>query len=258
MAIRALSRQAYTYAEIGRLVGRDWRTVKRYLETGAQPVYRRKRMPSKLDVFKPPIDQWLANDPRGLAAPVHQDLVRDYGFGGGYDTVRRYVERSRPTPAPRSEVRFETAPGFQAQVDWSHEQPIRTRSGLELPLYCFHMVLGHSRDTFCRLTGSQDLVTFWACHRAAFAHFGGVPRELLYDRTKTVVRAHVGRERSLGENVFHPEALASARHYGFTLRLCKAYRPQTKGKVESDVPYVRERLLRAHTFANYEHAHQAG
>src|SRR4051794_7399161 len=98
------------------------------------------------------------------------------------------------------------------------------------------MVLGHSRDSFCALTGSQDLVTFWACHRAAFAHFGGVPRELLYDRTKTVVRAHVGRERALGENVFHPEALASAHHYGFTLRLCKAYRPQTKGKVESDVP----------------------
>ena len=66
----------------------------------------------------------------------------------------------------RTEERFETAPGHQAQIDWSHEQPIRTSSGLELPLYCFHMVLGHSRDSFCALTGSQDLVTFWACHRA--------------------------------------------------------------------------------------------
>ncbi|MGZ6854818.1 MAG: IS21 family transposase [Mycobacteriaceae bacterium] len=257
MDVRALARQGYTYAEIGRLVGRDWRTVKRYLESGAQPVYRRKRMPSKLDAMKPLIDQWLAAEPKLLSTRVHQDLVRDYGFEGGYDTVRRYVERTRPKPQRRSEVRFETAAGFQAQVDWSFEQPIRTSSGLELPLYCFHMVLGHSRDSFCALTGSQDLVTFWGCHRQAFAHFGGVPRELLYDRTKTVVREHVGREVSLEERIFHPEALASAHHYGFSMRLCQAYRAKTKGKVEHDVPYVRERLLRAHSFTSYEQANVA-
>jgi transposase len=97
------------------------------------------------------------------------------------------------------------------------------------------MVLGHSRDSFCRLTGSQDLVTFWACHRAAFGHFGGVPRKLLYDRTKTVLRTHVGRDVALGERRFHPEALASAHHYGFRLRLCRPYCAKTKGKVKSDV-----------------------
>jgi Integrase core domain len=118
------------------------------------------------------------------------------------------------------------------------------------------MVLGHSRDSFCRLTGSLDLVTFWACHRAAFAHFGGVPRELLYDRTKTVVRSHVGRERLSGERRLHPEALASAHHYGFRIRLCRPYRAKTKGKVESDVPYVRERLLGAHSFSDYEQANR--
>src|SRR3954466_4932200 len=204
MDARALARQGYTYAEIGRLLGRDWRTVKRYLETGAQPVYQRRRMPSMLDEFKPLIDQWLAATPGVLGTRVHQDLVPDYGFVGGYHTVRRYVERSRPRPTPRQEQRFETRPGHQAQVDWSHEQPIATSSGLELPLYCFHMVLGHSRDSFCALTGSQDLVTFWACHRAAFAHFGGVPREVLYDRTKTVVRAHVAANARSGRTCFTP------------------------------------------------------
>jgi hypothetical protein len=118
-------------------------------------------------------------------------------------------------------------------------------------------VLGHSRDSFCRLVGSLDLVTFWACHRAAFDHFGGVPAELLYDRTKTVVRTHVGAERLQGERRLHPEALASAHHYGFRIRLCRPYRAKTKGKVESDVPYVRERLLRGHGFSDYEEANRA-
>jgi Mu transposase-like protein len=111
--------------------------------------------------------------------------------------------------------------------------------------------------SFCALTGSQDLVTFWACHRAAFRHFGGVPRELLYDRTKTVVRTHVGRERLSGERRLHPEALASAHHYGFRIRLCRAYRAKTKGKVESDVAYVRGRLLRGHSFSDYDEANRA-
>jgi len=254
MDIRALHRQGFSYAEIGRLLGRDWRTVKRYLEEGAQPAYRRRRAPSKLDRYKPLINQWLAREPRLQATRIHQDLVRDYGFDGCYQVVRRYVERARPEPRP--EERFETAPGHQAQVDWSYERPLRASSGLELPLYAFHMVLGHSRDAFVRFCGAQDLVSFWACHRAAFAHFGGVPREILYDRTKTVVRAHVGR-LAASEARFHPEALASAYHYGFRLRLCKPYRPQTKGKVESDVSYVRERLARGHAFTSYEEANAA-
>src|SRR5215213_6042657 len=60
MDINALHRQGHTYAEIGRMVGRDWRTVKRYLTEGAQPVYRRRRAPSMLDSLKPIVDQWLA------------------------------------------------------------------------------------------------------------------------------------------------------------------------------------------------------
>jgi transposase len=257
MDVRALHRQGLSFAEIGRLLGRDWRTVRRYLVEGAQPAYRRRRLPSKLDPYKPVIDQWLAKTPPLEATRIHQDLVRDYGFAGGYQTVRRYVERARPRREAGPEERFETAPGQQAQVDWAHEEPLQTPSGLELPLYSFHMVLGHSRDSFVCLTASQDLVSFWACHRAAFAHFGGVPRELLYDRTKTVVREHVGRLLGLEEVRFHPEALASAAHYGFRLRLCRPYRPQTKGKVESDVGYVRGRLCRGHRWRSYEQANAA-
>lgn len=256
MDINALHRQGHTYAQIARMVGRDWRTVKRYLTDGTQPVYRREKdPPSKLDPFKEVVERWLEKEPRLRATRIHQDLVRDYGFTGGYQIVQRYVRDLRGAKDPRiAEERFETAPGQQAQVDWSYEEPIITPEGLALPLYCFHMVLSHSRDSFCSMVGSMDLVTFWACHRAAFSHFGGVPREILYDRTKTVVKQHVGREQGLQRRLFHPEALASAMHYGFRMRLCKPYRAKTKGKVESDVDYVRGRLLGSHSFRGYEEA----
>jgi transposase len=183
MDIRALHRQGYTYAEIGRMVGRDWRTVKRYLTEGAQPIYRRKRAPSKLDPFKPLIDRWLEKEPKLRATRIHQDLVRDYGFSGNYQTVRRYVEEVRPKPPQLAEERFETPPGHQAQVDWSYEEPILTLEGLALPLYCFHMVLSHSRDAFCSLVSSMDLGLPSGDATAPpspFSHFGGVPKEILY------------------------------------------------------------------------------
>ena len=58
-------------------------------------------------------------------------------------------------------------------------------------VYSFHMTLSHSRDPFTCFTTSMDMATFWDCHRRAFAHFGGVPGAIVYDRTKTVVRRHV-------------------------------------------------------------------
>lgn len=56
----------------------------------------------------------------------------------------------------------------------------------------------------------QDLQAFFDCHRRAFAHFGGVPMTIVYDRTMTVVRRHVAP----GEEVpLHPEAVGFAGHY---------------------------------------------
>ena len=188
---------------------------------------------------------------------MHQDLVRDYGFEGSYNTVRRYVERSRPKPRARRRSGSRPGPGFRRRstgLTSSRSGPAR---GWSCRSTAFTWSSATRRDSFCRLTGSQDLVTFWACHRAAFTHFGGVPHELLYDRTKTVVRQHVGRDVTIEERIFHPEALASAHHYGFSMRLCQAYRAKTKGKVEHDVPYVRERLLRGHSFTSYEQANIA-
>ncbi|WP_446677926.1 DDE-type integrase/transposase/recombinase [Streptomyces hydrogenans] len=130
-------------------------------------------------------------------------------------------------------------PGAQAQVDWGDEGQILAHVGIP-KVYSFHMNLSYSRDPFCCFTTSQDLATFFDCHRQAFAHFGGVPMSIVYDRTKTVVRRHVAP----GEAVpLHPEAVGFAGHYDFDIDVLAAYRPTGKGRVERQVLIVRDHVL---------------
>lgn len=149
--------------------------------------------------------------------------------------------------------RFEVLPGSQAQVDWGDEGTIETPRG-EIDVYSFHMVLSYSRDPFCRYTTSMDLASFWGAHREAFDHFGGVPATIVYDRTKTVVRRHLGRGEA---TPLHPEAIAFASHYGFAIHLCAPRRPQAKGRVEKVVETTREKVLAGRSFASLAEMQQA-
>jgi transposase len=175
--LRALARQGYNFSQIGELVGLDRRTVKKHLQLAQPPVYRRPPQSSKLDPFRPLIEQWLVRVPGLRATRIDRDLRTHYGFSGSYPLVQPLVRRLRPPRPVDAHVRFETAPGQQAQVDWSDEEVgFGQHPG---PLYAFHMTLGYSREAYVEYTDRQDLTTFWACHQHAFAFFGGGPDELL-------------------------------------------------------------------------------
>ena len=131
-------------------------------------------------------------------------------------------------------------------MDWGDEGGILAHVGIG-KVYSFHMVLSYSRDPFCCFTTSQDLATFWACHRRAFAHFGGVPGSIVYDRTKTVDHRRVAPGQAVP---LHPEAVAFAGHYGFDIDVLAAYRPTGKGRVERQVIIVRDHVLAGRSFAS--------
>jgi len=112
-------------------------------------------------------------------------------------------------------------------------------------VYSFHMTLSYSRDPFSCFTTSTDMASFWACHRRAFAYFGGVPASIVYDRTKTVIKRHVAPGQAVP---LHAEAVAFAEHYGFVIDPLAAYRPTGKGRVERQVLIVREHVLAGRSF----------
>jgi hypothetical protein len=155
----------------------------------------------------------------------------------------------RPAADPRFEVRFETAPGEQGQVDFARfqlvfaDEPTTPRI-----VWLFSMVLGYSRLVWARFVVHQDLATVLRCHVAAFEALGGAPRELLYDRMRTAV---IG-ERCPDGIVYNRALIDLARHYGFHPRACRPYRAKTKGKVERPFRYVREDFFLARSFRSLE------
>jgi transposase len=62
--------------------------------------------------------------------------LREGGYTGGYTAVTDLLREVRPAPLPAFEVRFETPPGHQAQVDFAQFQVVfsdRLRPALWLP-----------------------------------------------------------------------------------------------------------------------------
>jgi len=258
---RALRQADVSISEIARETGLNWRTVKKYLEAdgpASPPAPPPRAAPGKQTIaaYAPVIDAWLRAELLLKGTVIHERLAGEYGFAGNYQRVKMYLQEARPriaaelgyTPSELARLhrRFEVVPGAQAQVDWGDEGGILAHVGIP-KVYSFHMVLSYSRDPFCCFTTSQDLATFWACHRRAFAHFGGVPGSIVYDRTKTVVRRHVAPGQAVP---LHPEAVAFAGHYGFDIDVLAAYRPTGKGRVERQVTIVRDHVLAGRSFSS--------
>ncbi len=105
------------------------------------------------------------------------------------------------------------------------------------PLHVFVAVLGFSRMLYIEFTDNMRYDTLEECHRNAFSFFGGVPREVLYDNMKTVVSQRDAYRT--GQHRFNPSLWQFGKEMGFSPRLCRPFRAQTKGKVERMVQYTR-------------------
>jgi len=245
-----LHRQGVSVSAIARQTGLDRKTVRRYIERGLEPPAYSPRKPrtTLLDPFTGYLRERVTAYPGLSGARLLREL-KERGYGGGYTAVTDYLRDVRPPADPRFEVRFETAPGEQGQVDFAHFQVVFTDEPTTPRIvWLFSMVLGYSRLIWGRFVVHQDLATVLRCHVAAFEALGGAPRELLYDRMKTAVTGD-GDE---GGIVYNRALIDLARHYGFHPRACQAYRAKTKGKVERPFRYIRQDFFLARSFRNLE------
>jgi transposase len=252
MMILELHRQGLSVTAIARRTGRDPKTVRKYLERGIEaPVYgpRSVGRPSKLGPYLAFLGERITAFPDLTAVRLTRE-IREMGYAGAYTAVKRHLAAIRPDGGPKPyEVRFETLPGVQAQVDFARfvanftDEPDTSRI-----VWLFSLVLGHSRFLFARYVLHQDLQTLLRCHMQAFEAIGGVPIEILYDRMKTAVTG----EDDQGHVVYNRSLLALARHYRFQPRACRPYRAKTKGKVERPFSYIRQDFFLGRSFRSLE------
>ena len=249
MMILDLHRQGLSVAAIARETGKDAKTIRRYIVRGLEPPVYGPRPPQacRLDSYKAYLQERSAYPQLSGRRLLRE--VRDLGYDGGYTAITDFLRTVRPPATLPFEVRFETPPGRQAQVDFAQfqvafaDEPETTRI-----VWLFSLVLGSSRWRWARFVLHQDLQTVLRCHIAAFADLGGVPAEILYDRMKTAV---IG-EAAEGGIVYDRTLLDFAGHYRFHPKACRPYRAKTKGKVERPFRYIRQDFFLGRTFRNLD------
>lgn len=245
-AVRALRERGLSRKEIGRQLDLDIKTVRKWLRQTWAPQRRPGRGRE--------LDRWEAflrdRAPEvGFNAAVLLREVKEQGYTGSYPSLVRYVRswRQEYRSDETSTVRFETGPGEQSQVDWGSawvwlgEQ--RTR------VHFFTMVLGYSRRIFARGYLEEGLVSLLDGHHQAFGHFGGRTETILYDNPRTIV---LSKDEWARKVVWNAKFKDRMDFYGVKIRLCRYYRAQTKGKVESGVKYVKRNALAGRRFVDLE------
>jgi transposase len=188
---------------------------------------------------------------RGLSAQrIFQDLVCEVGFGGSYESVKRYVGKLRLTQ-PQLICRVEVQPGEEMQVDFGAGPMLVGAEGKRWRAWICRMVLSHSRKGYTEAVRSQKTETFVRCLENGFRHFGGVPLTINLDNLKAAVLHSDWADPQL-----NPKLRDFARHYGTTLLPCRPRTPEHKGKVENNIAYVRNNALAGRSFASLRDLNQ--
>lgn len=236
-----------TISGLARRLGLSRNTVRKYLKEGFKPhASKGTKRGSVLDPYK----GWLQEQFKAGNYNSESLLAKlqERGYRGGRSTLKAYVKGFRPPEAEKSRpqrvMRYETRPGDQAQLDWGFVSYVDTR-GREKRYACMVMVLGHSRARYIEFFTQASSAFLHVGIVHALEYFGGVPRRILTDNMRSVVLHH-GPDGI----VMNPAMEAFASEMGFTVGLCKIRCPQTKGKVERLVHYVKNNFMPGTEFCN--------
>jgi len=241
--------------QIAKELGLSRNTVSKYLhlsETKVAQQLDELTRTKKLDAYRAYIIQLLQSYPNLSAVKVMRKLkAKVDALTVSERSMRRYIQALKDEisfkPPRYYEPVIDMIPGAQCQVDGGELRGVMI-GGKETTVYFMVFVLSYSRLMHISVSAQPiDTQVLIYQHDAAFRYFGGMPQECVYDQTKLVVIHEIFRELELNQR-FHQYATAA----GFHIRACEGYDPESKGKVESGVKYVKQNGLYGETFADWK------
>lgn len=243
--IKTLFEKGYNKSQISRMLNIDRKTVRAKLNESDDGIPEKKVKTSILDSYKDYINIEVN---KGIQAKrIFEDLIRDYDYEGSYDTVKKYVHSIKESNSKVYMV-LNTQPGEEAQVDFGYIGLLNV-AGKRKKAWIFVMTLSYSRYMYVQIVFDQKVSTFIDCHKNAFKYFNGTPEIVKIDNLKAAIL-----EADFYEPTIQKDYAAFASYYGFLAQPCRVYTPTDKGKVESNVKYVKNSCFKGRNFKDIEEA----
>ena len=241
--IRNMREKGMSIKSIARELNISRNSVRKYMKS--EPLVKRNRKrKSKLDPYRDTIRELIER--HNLSAVRILEEIRKKGYDGGYTILKDYCHELRKDRRIQAVYRYETEPGKQSQVDFGEFGYIDI-DGKKRKLYAFSMILGYSRMRYAEYTTDISTENVIKMHLNAFSFYGGFTDTILYDNMKQIV---IDRKIKASESTFNSKFMDFAEYYGIVIRLCYPYRPETKGKIENTIKYLRYNFFNGRVFSD--------
>jgi len=256
--IQKHKKQGHGIREISRRLDLARKTVRKYYQMTSEEYadysQQSRTKPQAFDNLRDEIiDIYQHNERKVYVSSVYDLLEEKYGtenLPGTARTLRNYISRliksgeiertaNRRFYAPVDELPF----GKQLQVDFG-EVVIETGERI----YIFASVLSASRFRYVAVQNRPFKTIDVILHLLdSFEYIGGMPHEIVIDQDSTLVVSE-----NNGDILLTKSFSQFKEEMGFQLYVCRKADPESKGKVENLVKFVKTSFFSARRFRSIE------
>ena len=263
--VKELSQEGLSIRQISKNTGLDRVTVRKYLrmteEEFSDFLALQKQRNRKLQPYEEFIKKRVTDYPDCSSAQV-EDWLKEHHPDFQEVTTRtiysfvQWVRKSHDIPKPKGTPRYyqpvEQLPyGEQAQVDFGEYWMVNADE-CKMKVHFMIMLLSRSRQKFVSFS-QQPITTRFVleAHEQAFTFFEGIPHTLVYDQDSTIVT-----DENRGAILYTEAFKKYLLHRALKIHLCRKSDPESKGKIEAGVKYVKHNFLPGRCFVNLDALNQ--